>query len=266
MKFVSFASGSSGNCSLLREGSTAVLLDAGISLRRIKAGLARQALTPDDLAGVLITHEHSDHTAALPMLLKYHGKHLRIYAPPTVAHALERTVEGIGAYIVPVVPGEPVKLKNFTLTAFPTMHDTPGSVGYVLQGKTARFGFCTDTGCVIEAMTAALAGCDAAVIEANHDPEMLRAGSYPIHLQHRILSERGHLSNADCAAFACTLAGSGVGTFILGHLSRENNRPSLAERTVREALDGSGYSAAALLVAPADGDLELEVTPCCASN
>ena len=266
MNFVSFASGSSGNCLLLREGRTAVLIDAGISLRRIKAGLARQALTPDDLAGVLITHEHSDHTAALPMLLKYYGKRLHIYAPPVVAHELERTVAGIGEHLVPIVPGEPVELKNFTLTAFPTPHDTPESVGYVLEGKSARFGLCTDTGCVTETMTAALAGCDAAVIEANHDPEMLRTGRYPVYLKRRILSERGHLSNADCAAFACTLAKSGVGTLILGHLSRDNNSPSLAERTVREALDGEGYSAVTLLVAPAEGDLELEVTPCCASN
>ena len=245
MTFVSFASGSSGNCYLLTEGRAAVLLDTGISLRRIKTGLARRALTPDDLSAVLITHEHSDHVAGLPMLLKYY-KNVKVYAPQTV--------------------GESVALKNFTLTAFPTMHDTPESVGYVLTGKDARFGVCTDTGCVTAEMLDALAGCDAAVIEANHDVNMLRAGRYPVYLKRRILSDRGHLSNEACAQLACALAKTGVRSLVLGHLSRENNRPGLAERAVREALDGEGFSAVTLRVAPAEGDLELEVTPCCASN
>ena len=145
---------------LLREGRTAVLIDAGISLRRIKTGLARRALTPDDLSAVLITHEHSDHVAGLPMLLKYY-KNVKVYAPQTVAHALERAAAGLEGRIVPIPVGESVALKNFTLTAFPTMHDTPESVGYVLTGKDARFGVCTDTGCVTAEMLDALAGCDA---------------------------------------------------------------------------------------------------------
>ena len=255
-----------------------MLLDTGISLRRIKTGLARRALTPDDLSAVLITHEHSDHVAGLPMLLKYY-KNVKVYAPQTVAHALERAAAGLEGRIVPIPVGESVALKNFTLTAFPTMHDTPESVGYVLTGKDARFGVCTDTGCVTAEMLDALAGCDAAVIEANHDVNMLRAGRYPVYdlhmlrsgpypyyLRSRIESTRGHLSNEACAQLACALAKTGVRSLVLGHLSRENNRPGLAERAVREALDGEGFSAVTLRVAPAEGDLELEVTPCCASN
>ena len=165
-----------------------------------------------------------------------------------------------------VLDGRGHALKNFTLTAFPTMHDTPESVGYVLTGKDARFGVCTDTGCVTAEMLDALAGCDAAVIEANHDVNMLRTGRYPVYLKRRILSDRGHLSNEACAQLACALAKTGVRSLVLGHLSRENNRPGLAERAVREALDGEGFSAVTLRVAPAEGDLELEVTPCCASN
>ena len=248
MTFVSFASGSSGNCYLLTEGRAAVLLDTGISLRRIKTGLARRALTPDDLSAVLITHEHSDHVAGLPMLLKYY-KNVKVYAPQTVAHALERAAAGLEGRIVPIPVGESVALKNFTLTAFPTMHDTPESVGYVLTGKDARFGVCTDTGCVTAEMLDALA-----------------YGPYPVYLKRRILSDRGHLSNEACAQLACDLAKTGVRSLVLGHLSRENNRPGLAERAVREALDGEGFSAVTLRVAPAEGDLELEVTPCCASN
>ena len=178
----------------------------------------------------------------------------------------QRAAAGLEGRIVPIPVGESVALKNFTLTAFPTMHDTPESVGYVLTGKDARFGVCTDTGCVTAEMLDALAGCDAAVIEANHDIDMLRAGRYPVYLKRRILSDRGHLSNEACAQLACDLAKTGVRSLVLGHLSRENNRPGLAERAVREALDGEGFSAVTLRVAPAEGDLELEVTPCCASN
>ena len=265
MNIALFASGSSGNCALVSDGETHILIDAGISARRICAGLTAQDVAPADLAGVLVTHEHSDHVAGLPMLLKYY-KNVKVYAPQTVAHALERAAAGLEGRIVPIPVGESVALKNFTLTAFPTMHDTPESVGYVLTGKDARFGVCTDTGCVTAEMLDALAGCDAAVIEANHDVNMLRAGRYPVYLKRRILSDRGHLSNEACAQLACDLAKTGVRSLVLGHLSRENNRPGLAERAVREALDGEGFSAVTLRVAPAEGDLELEVTPCCASN
>ena len=265
MNFVSFASGSGGNCSLLQTETECVLIDAGISLRRIRSGLERRSLSPDRLSGILITHEHADHTAGLAMLLKYYPS-VRVFAPPVVAHALERTVTGAEGRIAPLTVGETLPLGRLAFTAFPTPHDTPESVGYVLESGGARFGFCTDTGCVTDAMLDSLSGCDAVVIEANHDPDMLRAGSYPPYLKRRILSDHGHLSNAECANFACALAKSGVHSVILGHLSRENNRPSLAENTVREALDGEGFSDVDLRVAPADGDLELEVAPCCVYN
>ena len=111
-----------------------------------------------------------------------------------------------------------------------------------------------------------LAGCGAVLLEANHDVEMLSYGSYPVSLKRRILSDRGHLSNELCALLACELACAGTRAIALGHLSRENNLPELAFRAVREALDSAGFNDVSLLVAPTDGDMELEVPSCCVSG
>ena len=263
MKLVTFASGSSGNCALVREGNGGVLIDAGISLRRIKAGLARQGLTLGDLDGILITHEHGDHVAALPMLLKYSD--LTVYATRTVANRLLRSVLGLEDRIAVVGKEEPFSLHHFRITPFSTSHDTDESVGYRLEGENI-LGFCTDTGCVTPSMLTHLTGCGTVLLEANHDLERLRYGPYPVYLKRRILSDRGHLSNDACGALCCALAERGTARIALGHLSRENNTPRLARDTVRAALDAAGHTAVELFVAPADGDLELEILPCCVSN
>ncbi len=254
-----FASGSSGNCTLLSDGETHVLIDAGLSFRRLTAALAPHGLAPADLDAVLVTHEHNDHISGLPMLRRHCAT--PVIAPRTVANHIRWSVAGDDGYIREIAPGTPFAVGSLTITAFPTPHDTDQSVGYRLEGG-ARFGFCTDTGCVTEAMREGLSGCDAAVVEANHDLRMLLDGPYPAALKRRILSERGHLSNDSSAEFACALAGSGTRTLILGHLSRENNLPSLARGAVRSALDAAGFSGVRLEVAPVLGDLAVEVSPC----
>ena len=263
MKLSIFASGSSGNCLLLSSGDSHILIDAGISMRRIQAGLREAALDFHDVSGVLITHEHSDHISGLKMLCKHHA--LPVYAPHTIANRLRGMLPELEPYLRIIRVGEAFALAGFRVTAFHTPHDTDESVGYRVEGGGC-FAMATDMGHVTDEVRSALTGADTVLIEANHDVDMLSYGPYPIYLKRRILSERGHLSNEDCAQFACALAKTGVQTFVLGHLSRENNRPALAERAVREALDGEGFSAVTLRVAPAEGDLELEVTPCCASN
>ncbi|MBQ2895353.1 MAG: MBL fold metallo-hydrolase [Oscillospiraceae bacterium] len=254
MKLSVFASGSTGNCALLSQGDTHLLLDDGISLRRLRAALALRELTPEQLGGVLITHEHKDHISGLPMLAKHCG--VPLFAPRTVANHIRWSAAGVDGYIREIIPGVPFEVGTLTVTAFPTSHDTDQSVGYRIRGD-ADFSLCTDTGCVTPEMMAALSGSAAAIIEANHDVDMLRAGPYPWYLKRRILSERGHLSNGDSAALCCELARSGLRTLVLGHLSRENNRPSLAERTVGDALQQAGQDVA-LHIAPEWGHLCLE--------
>ena len=250
-----FASGSTGNCALLSEGDTHLLLDDGISLRRLRAALALRGLTPEKLSGVLITHEHKDHISGLPMLTKHCG--VPLFAPRTVANHIRWSAAGVDGYIREISPGTPFTAGAFTVTAFPTCHDTDQSVGYRIEGSIP-FALCTDTGCVTTEMLAALSGCEAALIEANHDVDMLRAGPYPYYLKRRILSERGHLSNADSAVLCCELAEKGLRTLVLGHLSRENNLPSLAEGCVGGALAAHGHSVS-LHIAPEWGHLYLEI-------
>ena len=248
-----FASGSSGNCALLSDRDTHVLIDAGISARRIRQSLADAGLELQELNGVLITHEHSDHVSGLKTLLKYTP--IPIYAPHTVAArlcgALPEAVD-----VVRVIPtGTPVRIGGVSVTAFHTPHDTDESVGYRIEGR-GIFALATDMGHVTDEVFEGLLGADTALIESNHDLEMLCGGPYPVYLKRRILSDRGHLSNADCAVLARKLAEAGTGTIILGHLSRENNRPELAFSETERELAGLDTK---LCCAPVFGCLSVEV-------
>lgn len=254
MRVVTFASGSSGNCALVSAGATHILLDAGISCRRIREQLSLTGLGPEDLSAILITHEHSDHISGLSTLVKRHC--VPIFAPPAVARALERSVPGAFPLLRTVSVGEPFSLGSITVRAFHTPHDTPESVGWRLGDSFGgSFALATDMGCVTEEIREGLLGAETVLIEANHDPDMLRAGPYPYPLKRRILSDRGHLSNADSALLASFLAERGTRYIILGHLSRENNTPEIAFRTVSAALAGSS---ARLFVAPAAERLTVE--------
>ncbi len=253
MRLVTFASGSGGNCALLTLDGVHILLDAGISWRRIRAELERSGVGPEELSAVLITHEHSDHIAGLGMLVKHCAA--PICAPRIVARQLTRTVAGAAARLRVFTPGTPETVGALRLRCFPTSHDTAESVGWRVEGS-AVFALATDTGCVTPEIREGLRGADAVLIEANHDPDMLRFGPYPAYLKLRILSEHGHLSNPDCALLARDLAENGTRCIVLGHISKENNRPELALQTVRSALSSSAVE---ICCAPADGFLALPV-------
>ena len=255
MRVITFASGSGGNCALVSAGDTHILLDAGISCRRIREQLSLTGLAPENLSAILITHEHSEHISGLSTLAK--RCLAPIFAPPAVARALERSVPGALPVLRAVNAGEPFPLGSVTVRAFHTPHDTPESVGWRLDDSLGgSFALATDMGCVTEEIREGLLGAETVLIEANHDPDLLRAGPYPYPLKRRILSDRGHLSNADSALLAAFLAARGTRYIILGHLSRENNTPELAFRTVSAALAGSP---ARLFVAPAAERLTVEV-------
>ena len=253
MRIHVFASGSGGNCLLLEDQNTKVLIDAGVSKRRVDAALKNLGCTMGDIGGVLITHEHSDHISGLETLVK--GRGIPIYAPHTVAARLCGMKPDLEDYIRHIPVGEAFAVGSLRVTAFHTSHDTDESVGYRIEGAGV-YAHATDTGCVTEEMRAALLGADTVLLESNHDEEMLRYGSYPFYLKRRILSDRGHLSNAACAAFARELAGSGTRQIILGHLSRENNTPARAMAETGQALLGTDT---ALYCAPVLGCLTLEV-------
>lgn len=260
MRLSIFASGSTGNCALLRAGSRRFLIDAGLSARTIRAALADAGCSPEELDGILITHEHKDHISGLEVLCKQAA--LPVCAPGTVASHLRWSLPGVDASLRILPLEQAVDFGGAAVTAFPTPHDTDQSVGYRIEAEGLCFAFATDTGHVSEAMKRFLAGADLAVIEANHDERLLLDGPYPAFLKQRVLSKRGHLSNADCAQLAGYLARRGTKKLVLAHLSRQNNRPSLARAAVIPALAGTDTE---LFVAPEKGRLDIEVAPCCAS-
>jgi len=253
MKIKVFASGSGGNCMLCSERDTHILIDAGISMRRLQQSLRANDLDIDDIGGVLITHEHSDHVSGLKMLLKYYD--LPLYAPHTVASRLCGMLPDAEDFMHIIRPGEDFRLGAVRARAFHTPHDTDESVGYRVEGRGV-FALATDMGHVTEEVLEGLIGADTVLIESNHDPDMLSNGPYPVPLKRRILSDHGHLSNPDCAALAAKLARTGTRTIILGHLSKENNRPEIALRETERALEGSG---ARVYCAPVYGCLSVDV-------
>ncbi|MBQ7144746.1 MAG: MBL fold metallo-hydrolase [Oscillospiraceae bacterium] len=252
MRVVTFASGSTGNCALLSMDGVHVLLDAGISCRRIRTALRLTGLDLCDLSAVCITHEHGDHISGLATLVK--SCPAPVVAPRILANRLRSTVPGADARLTELDPGEALRLGALTLRCFPTSHDVAQSVGWRVDGTGESFALATDTGVVTEAVREGLRGADVALIEANHDLLMLRTGPYPYYLKKRVLSDMGHLSNDSCAVLAAELMASGTRHIILGHLSRTNNTPELAFDTVRQVLG----SAEGLYVAPAFERFTLE--------
>lgn len=241
------ASGSSGNALLFSCGSTHLLVDAGISCRRITKSLEELGLTPADLTAILITHTHADHISGLQPLLK--RTHCPVCATSRTLYDLAQRLPALAQRNL-VLAG-PESLGEVLVTPFSTSHDAPGSCGFRLDSTGGSVGILTDTGYVTDEAAAVLPGVDLAVLEANHDVETLYSGPYPYYLKQRILGAEGHLSNEDAARFAVFLAQQGTSEILLAHLSRENNTPAMAQQAVETALSAAGLCPA-LSVAPRD--------------
>ena len=241
MEFLTIASGSEGNAALLRSGGTVLLIDAGISARRIRQALSEMQIAAP--SAVLITHEHSDHIKGLKVLSAQCAA--PVYASRGTAPLLPCPAPLCRAFSA----GDSFSVGALTVRSFSTSHDAADSVGYRIDGPDGSFGLLTDTGFVPDAAAEVLRGVDILLLEANHDEEMLRTGPYPYPLKERILGPRGHLSNAAAAEFALCMARAGTGTVLLAHLSKENNTPAAAEYAVARRLQSEGQSVR-LSVAP----------------
>ena len=230
------ASGSEGNCLLVSAGGTHLLVDAGISARRICGALQALALSPADISGVLLTHEHTDHICGVATLTKQHR--LPLYASRGTAEALCRKSSCVSDVLRVIPRAGAFDIGNARITVFPTSHDATESIDFRVDHDGASIGILTDTGVVTPEAEQTLAGVDLMVLESNHDEEWLLSGPYPYYLKQRILGARGHLSNAAAGAFARRLAEGGTRQFVLVHLSRENNTPERARQTLERALAG----------------------------
>lgn len=229
-------SGSKGNSYYIGSRSEGVLIDAGPSCRRIEGVLRLCGVEPQAVKAVLVTHEHIDHVGGIRVLARKYG--LPVYAASGTLDAISNQAAGVE--LIDVTGGE--ELAGMKITAFPTSHDCAQPVGYRIETADGRkFCLATDLGYLSEPVKEALLGCDAVVLESNHDVEMLRTGPYHPQLKRRILSSHGHLSNDACAGILPTLVQSGVRRFILGHLSDTNNTPERALSTSLSALTQAGY-------------------------
>ena len=237
MTLHTLSSGSQGNCLLLSDGGTHILVDAGISTRRIKADLAQLKLSMDELDGILITHEHTDHISGLATLIKHH--HIPLYASPGTARQLAYRLAGVEPLLRPQDPGTEFCIGSCRVTAFATSHDAAQSMDYRIDGS-GSVGILTDTGYVTPEAEEVLPGVGMLVLESNHDVDRLRSGPYPYPLKQRVLGSQGHLSNEDAAAFAARMAACGTECIVLAHLSKENNTPQLAYDAVDRALRAGG--------------------------
>ena len=240
MTLHTLASGSEGNCLLISHGTTHILVDAGISMRRIKTSLAQLGLTMDHIDAILLTHEHSDHTCALTTLCKHHTTPL--YASRGTASQLCYRIAGIQPQLRVVDRGAVFTVGDCRVTVFSTSHDSRESVDYRIDCPDGSIGILTDTGYVTDEAADALTGVELLVLESNHDVDWLRSGPYPYYLKERILGLQGHLSNEDAARFAVAMAQRGTQQIVLAHLSRENNTPARALETVQRALCASRLS------------------------
>lgn len=239
----SLYSGSKGNAIFVRVGDDAILIDAGKSARTLCNTLREIGSDIDKIKAIFVTHEHHDHTSALEILAKYHEIPIHITGESAVV--FDRTPDApIHARLVRHDPVFCVNVGELTVRSFRTSHDSRMSVGYRIEFSDEHglhaIGVATDLGYVSDEVRAGLLGCEAVVLESNHDVEMLMNGSYPYDLKKRIRSRYGHLSNTESAAFCAELAEEGLQSVLLAHLSEENNEPNLAINEIRCAVGDDG--------------------------
>lgn len=238
-RFCPLFSSSSGNCIYVGSGDTHILIDAGVSARRISDALKNINLLPEAISAIFITHQHTDHVAGLHRFALKRG--IPIYMSASTAKGLEESDIPLEELNIKVLDSE-VKVGELTVRRFCTSHDCSGSSGYRIDMGERSFAVCTDTGVVTDEIRENLYGCELVLIESNHDVNLLTRGPYPASLKRRILSDSGHLSNGSCAKELPELVKRGTQRIILGHLSPRNNTEQLALSSANAELLSCGYT------------------------
>lgn len=247
MKLCSIASGSSGNCLYVGTNQAGVMIDAGISKKRIVDGCSEFGIAPNRLDGIFITHEHADHIQGLGVLLRQYP--MPVYGTKETLLAI-RHMSSLGKLdkelFHEIEPYEDVRIKDMVIKPFSVSHDALNPVGYRFEqaegtdnvsGDTCAVAIATDMGCYDDRIVSYLSGLKALLLEANHDVHMLQVGRYPYPLKQRILGDHGHLSNETSGRLINEIAHDGLRDIILGHLSKENNYERLAYETVRMEIE-----------------------------
>ena len=234
MRICSIASGSSGNCIYVGSDNTHIIIDAGVSGRKIEEGLNGLGLTTSDLSGILITHEHSDHIASIGVLARKYGLPMYATAGTIMGITGQKSVGIIDmSLFCEISSGSDFMIDDLTVKPVGVSHDAIEPVAYRVSHNGESVGVCTDLGTYDDRIIEGFSGVNALIIEANHDVNMLQVGRYPYMLKQRILSDKGHLSNESCGRLLCRLLHDNLKSVTLGHLSAENNLAELAYEAVR---------------------------------
>lgn len=233
MEALILASGSSGNAALIRTGGASVLVDAGVSALQLRLRLEAFGSSPEEVDGIVLTHEHSDHIRGLDVFLRRH-RDAPVWATPGTWSALKVRSNGGGE----LQAGTTMRIGALRVTPVRTSHDAAEPVAFVFDDGSHSVAYCTDTGRFTTLLEQRLQGCDLLLLETNHDSDMLRNGPYPWSLKQRIGSSTGHLGNHQSGEAVAAVRSSVLKAVVGLHLSAENNCPDLVGETLREAVDG----------------------------
>lgn len=259
MRFCSIASGSNGNCTLIETSEHRILVDIGLSARNTEKLLSAKGIDPRTITAVCVTHEHTDHTSGVGVWARRYK--VPILATPGTWQGMAKTIGEVpGEMCFELQRGKNYKMSGLTLSVIPTSHDANSPCGYAVESEGCKAAVVTDTGIVTEEIIRHLAESDICVFESNHDVQMLKNGPYPASLKARIRSRYGHLSNTTCGETIALLREyNKKGIFLLGHLSDENNTPSLALATVKTLVEEAGYSSENIYVTHRDRSSDMYI-------
>lgn len=236
LNVTTLSSSSSGNSVLVTGNGRSILIDCGIPVKRLKDGLESAGVKLSDVEGILLTHEHDDHIRTVAVVSENYG--IPVYAERRTLAAVKARTDLKGGFYFESM--RPFMLAGMEIRPFPTPHDAVSPVGYSVATADKRYVQATDIGWFSPEVERAMRGADVALIESNHDVDMLLNGKYPLYLKERILSRHGHLSNGNCAEAVLKILDSGTRNIILGHLSEHNNTAELAFNTTNEAIERCG--------------------------
>ncbi len=227
-------SGSSGNCTVVSTDQTTLLIDAGLSAKQIALRLEGAGIKPESLDGILLTHEHGDHTAGLEIFTRKWD--IPIYATPLTQECIEHQFRESPRWKL-MQSGSPFEIKDLRIECFSVPHDAVDPVGFVLQDGQSKLGFLSDVGFITNLIRDRLQGAHTLFLEANYDTQLLEADTKrPWSTKQRISSRHGHLSNEQAADLVASVAHDGLHQVVLGHLSEDCNHPDTAVGFIRNAL------------------------------
>jgi len=240
------ASSSAGNCTFIGTEHTRILIDCGLSRRETFARLNAIGEKPEQLDAILVTHEHSDHIAGLPMIVK--GLKIPVFLTDRTAPVIDW--KGVTADVEEFAAGSGFVIGDLEIDSFSIPHDAIDPVGFCIRTQGLKAGIATDMGYIPDSVPVHLKGCHFLLFESNHDLEMLKVGPYPWHLKQRIMSRRGHLSNDHVSQFIREHLDGCIGTLLLGHLSEQNNHPELVRLMAETALERRGLQTKLVVAEP----------------